>query len=82
MEVTNGEYEMTTDSIQMPKPGFCRVRDSITNALKYVLYFDGGSERKLKINNIDKRLCTVHATWEFIIKELDEEQNQNDSTNS
>ena len=46
------------------------------------LYFDGGSERKLKINNIDKRLCTVHATWEFIIKELDEDENQKDNTNS
>ncbi|MFM9986003.1 MAG: hypothetical protein ACKVOK_12265 [Flavobacteriales bacterium] len=82
MEVENGEFEMTTDSIQMPKPGFCRVRDKKTNALKYVLYFDGGSERKLKINNIDKRLCTVHATWEFIIKELDEEQIQKDKTKS
>lgn len=82
MEVTNGEYVMTTDSIQMPKPGFCRVRDTTTNALKFVLYFDGGSERKLKINQLDKRLCTVHATWEFIIKELDEEQVQKDNTNS
>lgn len=82
MEVSNGEYEMTTDSIQMPKPGYCRVKDSQTNALKFELYFDGGTERKLKINKIDKSLCIVHATWEFIIKELDEEQNQNESTNS
>lgn len=81
-EVSNGKYEMTTDSIQMPKPGYCRVIDSKSKSLKFELYFDGGTERKLKINKIDKKYCTVHATWEFIIKELDEEQNQNESTNS
>jgi type II restriction enzyme len=81
MEVSNGEYKMTIDSIQMPKPGYCRVRDNQTNNLKFELYFDGGTERKLKINKIDKRLCEVHATWEFIIKEL-EEQNQNENISS
>lgn len=81
-EVSNGEYEMTTDSIQMPKPGYCRVKDKKTKTLKFELYFDGGTERKLKINKIDKKYCTVHATWEFIIKELDEEQNQKDKINS
>lgn len=81
-EVSNGRYEMTTESIQMSKPGYCRVIDSKTKSLKFELYFDGGTERKLKINKIDRKYCTVHATWEFIIKELDEEQNQNDNTNS
>lgn len=81
-EVDNGEYAMTMDSIQMPKPGYCRVKDRESNALKFELYFDGGTERKLKINKIDKNLCVAHATWEFIIKELDEEQNQNESINS
>ncbi len=81
-EVLNGKYEMTTDSIQMPKPGYCRVMDSKTKLLKFELYFDGGTERKLKINKIDKKYCTVHATWEFLIKELDEEQNQNDNISS
>jgi hypothetical protein len=42
---------------------------------QFRLYFDGGTERKLKINKIDKRLCIVHATWEFIINELDEKNN-------
>lgn len=73
LEVKNGSYEMMTDSIQSPKPGYCRVRNKKTGSLKYELYFDGGSERKLKINKIDKKLCITHATWEFIIKELDEE---------
>ncbi len=81
-EVTHGEFEMTKDSIQMPKPGYCRVRDSKTNAVKFELYFDGGTERKLKINKIDKQFCTVHATWEFVIKELDEEENQKENVNS
>ena len=73
LEVESGVYEMMIDSIQTPKPGYCRVYDSQTHSLKYELYFDGGTERKLKINKIDKSLCIVHATWEFIIKELDEE---------
>lgn len=74
-EVKSGIYEMMTDSIQSPKPGYCRVFDTEGHSLKYELYFDGGTERKLKINKIDKRLCIIHATWEFIIKELDEENN-------
>jgi type II restriction enzyme len=73
LEVNNGVYEMMSDSIQTPKPGYCRVFDAKTKALKYELYFDGGTERKLKINKIDKNFCIVHATWEFIIKELDED---------
>lgn len=81
-EVSNGKYEMTTDSIQMPKPGYCRVIDNKTKSLKFELYFDGGTERKLQINKIDKKYCTVHATWEFVIKELEKEQNQNENTNS
>lgn len=73
LEVKSGVYKMMTDSIQSPKPGYCRVFDSETQDLKYELYFDGGTERKLKINKLDKSLCTIHATWEFIVKELDEE---------
>ena len=33
--------------------------------MKYQLYFDGGTERKLQIKNLRKDLCTVHATWVF-----------------
>ena len=71
LEVSKGTYEMMSDSIQTPKPGYCRVFDD-GGKVKFELYFDGGTERKLKINKIDKSYCTVHATWEFIIKELDE----------
>jgi len=73
LKVKTGNYVMMSDSIQTPKPGYCRVFNTKTKALQFELYFDGGTERKLKINKIDKSLCIVHATWEFIINELDEE---------
>lgn len=73
-EVNTGVYKMMSDSIQTPKPGYCRVYNQI-GELKFELYFDGGTERKLKVNKIDKQNCIVHATWEFIVKELDEDLN-------
>lgn len=66
-----GTLEMMLDSRQMPKPGYCRVVDAMGNPA-YRLYFDGGTERKLKVQNIRRDLCIIHATWEFIIHELDE----------
>ncbi len=55
---------MAFDSKQNPKPGTCTVIDA-AGQVKFQLYFDGGTERKLQIRQIDKRLCTVHATWEW-----------------
>lgn len=49
--------------------GYCHVNDEHGN-LKYSLYFDGGSERKLQIQKIDKSYCIVHATWEFDVNKL------------
>lgn len=66
-----GRLEMMLDSRQMPKPGYCYVSDA-NGQLAYRLYFDGGTERKLKVQNVRRDLCIVHATWEFIIHELDE----------
>jgi type II restriction enzyme len=51
-------------SKQFPKPGYGYVYDS-SGILKYALYFDGGTERKLQIKNLRKSLCIVHARWEF-----------------
>jgi type II restriction enzyme len=76
LQVKNGVYKMMSDSIQIPKPGYCRIYDEVSGELKFELYFDGGTERKLKINKINKQNCIVHATWEFIVKELDEALNQ------
>jgi len=69
-EAAHGELEMMLDSRQTPKPGYCYVVDATGPAFR--LYFDGGTERKLKVQNIRRDLCIVHATWEFIIRELDE----------
>lgn len=60
----DGELEMRTQSKQMPKPGYCHVRDE-NDSLQFQLYFDGGSERKLQIKHLLKSLCRVHATWKF-----------------
>lgn len=66
-EARNGSLMMLENSKQIPKPGFCYVRDKDGNE-KFRLYFDGGTERKLQIQNLDKALCTVHAQWEFEIR--------------
>lgn len=64
MECKKGSLEMRTESRQLPKPGYCTVRDR-NGQIKYQLYFDGGTERKLQIKHLRKDLCVVHATWQF-----------------
>ena len=66
LEASSGDFRMMFDSPQFPKPGYCTVRDS-SGKVKYELYFDGGTERKLQIRQLDKALCIVHATWTFEI---------------
>lgn len=63
-EATNGELEMMMDSKQNPKPGYCFVTDENDN-MKFQLYFDGGTERKLQIKELKKNLCVVHGEWDF-----------------
>jgi type II restriction enzyme len=63
---STGELEMKLDSKQLPKPGYCYVRDKQGNTI-FNLYFDGGGERKLQIKNLNKEYCQVHAEWEFFI---------------
>ena len=64
MEATNCILEVREGSKQNPKPGYGYVKDS-AGRLKFSLYFDGGSERKLQIKGLRKDLCKVHATWTF-----------------
>jgi type II restriction enzyme len=52
------------ESTQSPKPGCCDVKDA-DGKLKFQLYFDAGSERKLQVRHLRKDLCMVHAYWEF-----------------
>lgn len=60
----NANLVVQTTSRQNPQPGYGHVHDSHGNPL-FSLYFDGGSERKLQIKNLDKRYCLVRATWQF-----------------
>jgi Type II site-specific deoxyribonuclease len=64
LEAANCEMEVCTNSKQNPQPGYGYVKDS-AGQLKYSLYFDGGTERKLQIKHLRKALCKVHATWTF-----------------
>ena len=58
---------MQLKSKQMPKPGYCHVKDKRGKML-FQLYFDGGSERKLQIKNILKENCILHANWRFAMR--------------
>lgn len=64
IDARNCRLEVRSDSRQNPKPGYGYVVDA-DGALKYSLYFDGGTERKLQIKGLRKDLCMVHATWHF-----------------
>ena len=63
-EAADGRLSVCRKSKQNPKLGYCDVTDA-SGALKYQLYFDGGTERKLQIKHLRKDLCRVHAQWEF-----------------
>lgn len=65
-EAETGELRMMDNSRQMPKPGYCYVRDA-GGVEKFQLYFDGGTERKLQVKNLMKVHCVVHGTWKFTI---------------
>ena len=63
-EAKDGKLTVCRNSKQKPKPGHCFVKD-VKGKLKFQLYFDGGSERKLQVKHLRKDLCLVHAQWEF-----------------
>lgn len=63
-EAERGTFEIRRDTKQETRPGYCHVKDRGGN-LKFQLYFDAGSERKLQIKHLRKDLCMVHAQWEF-----------------
>lgn len=64
MEAVTCRFKVMKASTQKPKPGYGYVYDN-KRKLKFGLYFDGGTERKLQIKHIRKDLCITHATWEF-----------------
>lgn len=59
-----GELIMMNDSKQFPKPGYCIVKNE-SNTLDFQLYFDGGSERKLQVKSLNKKLCRLIGEWSF-----------------
>ena len=63
-EATQGKLEIQRKTRQATRPGYCRVKDR-DGTLKFELYFDAGSERKLQVRHLRKDLCIVHAQWEF-----------------
>lgn len=63
-EAARGEFQMNHGSRQTPKPGYCTVKGD-DGRVRFRLYFDGGTERKLQIKDLRKDLCQVHATWGF-----------------
>lgn len=65
----DGRLEMAPRSRQMPKPGNCFVTDE-KGQLMFMLYFDGGTERKLQIKSIDVSHCVIHAHWKFPSEDL------------
>lgn len=67
-----GTISMVHNSRQNPKPGYCRIIQD--GELWFELYFDGGTERKLQIKKLDKELCIVHATWQFSVEDVIEEE--------
>jgi Type II site-specific deoxyribonuclease len=66
-EASMGSLRLLLTSQQNPKPGYCDVKD-LGSRLKFQLYFDGGTERKLQIRNLSKGYCIVHAEWIFTIQ--------------
>ncbi|MFZ1938702.1 MAG: hypothetical protein ACLQHT_17900 [Terracidiphilus sp.] len=64
LEAANAELVTQEKSRQTPKPGYGNVYDS-EGKLKFALYFDAGTERKLQVKKIRKDLCILHANWRF-----------------
>lgn len=64
LEAVSGQLRIAEDSTQNPKPFYYYIYGN-EGDIKYQLYFDGGTERKLQVRNLRKSLCTVHASWEF-----------------
>lgn len=64
LESKYGVFTLSEKSRQNPMPGYCTVYDD-NGRIKFSLYFDGGSERKLQIKHLDKKFCHVRATWTF-----------------
>lgn len=64
LHADKGVFQLSSRSRQTTSvPGTCSVSDA--SGVMYELYFDGGSERKLKLQKLRRNVCVHHATWKF-----------------
>lgn len=73
LEARNGTLRTDTKSRQTPQPGYCDVI-APDGTLKFQLYFDAGTERKLQVRNLSMDCCIVHASWIFSTEDLSSTQ--------
>jgi type II restriction enzyme len=69
LEASNGVLAYSEKSQQIPKIGYCNVLDE-SKGIKFQLYFNGGSERKLHLKKLQKSFCIKHAEWKFSLETL------------
>lgn len=69
LEASNGVLAYSEKSQQIPQIGYCNVLDE-SKGIKFQLYFDGGSERKLHLKKLQKSFCIKHAEWKFSLETL------------
>ena len=67
-EAKDATMEISATSKVEAKPAKCEVLGG--EKIKFQLYFDGRSERKLRIQKLDKDYCIVHAWWRFDVNSL------------
>ena len=70
LQARDGRLEVKRTKQVGAAPAYYRVEEPGEDYTveKFSLYFDGGGERKLQIKDLDKRLCQVHATWQFEVE--------------
>jgi type II restriction enzyme len=64
LEAARGRLAFAPKTTQETYPAYCNVLDD-QGVLKYQLYFDAGSERKLQVRSLRKSYCILHAEWIF-----------------
>lgn len=69
LEAMNFQVSISVRSKQKVKSGSIIVPD-LDGSTKFKMHFDGGGERKLQLQQLQKCHCIVHATWETLKREV------------
>lgn len=64
-ECPSGPVRLSETSDRQPQPFLLNVPQQGTDSRAYQFYFNGGSERKVRINYLEAALCTTHLRWHF-----------------